>query len=429
MGADRQPGGLACRRLMMGALLTGGLLWALPSQAELAVTLGAPDPAPVAPAALTVTASVSGDDPVLEYAWQGLDAWPVCEGARCPLTLALAGCRQVAVEVTGISGATARAERVVCATDGEAAPPRARIRFAEGADGRRVGREVQAGAALVRLERLFVDQAEVVGGEVLIEDDGGCHAVDLLVVDAAGRTGEDHQQLCFQAGAPRPRLFADPAGCVQDDLQALCADHRHPLGLALTSVEGVQGPMTGCAERQDTPRAFTRYAATVEDPTGARGTASLFACRAPASGVPTLPWPVAEGARLGVNDGEVLGGEAPFTVRAALESDAVGRAELTVEAGQDRNFSFIVPDFQVPDAEYVVRLFATDARGLSTEVRLAVTLTPPGPDAGVVDSGRPPGTVFGDSAACDALGPQGAAPLMLLLLGWPWLTRRRRPCS
>jgi hypothetical protein len=430
MPTDRQPPAPACRAGMMAALTLGGLLWALPAQGELSVALGLPAPGAPAPLALTVTASVAGDDPVLEYAWEGLDAWPPCAVARCPLTLGTAGCRRIAVEVTGLSGASARAEAIACAHDPEGAAPTARVRLAAHPQGQRVGREVQPGGAEVRVQRLFVDGVEALDGEVVVLDDGGCHDVDLLVVDAAGRTGEDHRQVCFRDDAPRPRLFADPGRMVvQDDLQALCGDHRHPLGLELSTEAGVAVPAHGCEDRTRPPVVFGPMATTVVDPAGVRATATLWVGKGPDEAPYTLPWvafPATVG--LGQNEGEILGGAPPFRAVGWVELEEGGAGELTVSVEETRKLSFIVPDFQVSGAHYVVRVQVTDARGLATEARARARIEPPAPDAGVrVDSGfHDPGPVGLDSAACAALGVEGAAPLLMLLAGWPLWSRRRR---
>ncbi|MCA9550292.1 MAG: hypothetical protein KC933_09670, partial [Myxococcales bacterium] len=224
-------------------------------------------------------------------------------------------------------------------------------------------------------------------------------------------------------------LFADPGGRVQAALQALCGDHRHPLGLALTRVEGAMVPDQGCAAFAETPWAFTRLTEVVEDTRGVRSTASLFVGRVPAEGPRTVPWAaVPSTVGLGANAGEVVGGEAPFALSGWLESEQLGRADITVTPGAERNFSFVVPDFGLEDTAYTLHLVARDARGASTETVFAVEILPPGLDAGVYDGGGPI-VAQSDSAACTAFGAEGAAPLALLLIALPWLGRRRRVCS
>lgn len=426
MRLDRQHPGLTCRAGMMGAVVILGLCVAQTGRAELGVALSPAQTATLAPARLVVTASVSGDDPIIEYAWQGLDAWPRCQGPRCDLVLALAACRRIFVQVTGLSGEVATAEAQVCLGDAEGAPPRAQMDLQPVGGGLRVRRGSTEGGAQIISSRLFVDQAEVQEPFAFIDPDAGCHALDLIVIDAQGRTGEDRRTFCFEPGAPEVYFGASPEAVTAEPEQRLCARYRHPLGLSMTQVLGPPVPDQGCADPSAPPSRWTREVIAVQDAADSVSVASLVTVRAPDQGPPTLPWLARPDAPLNFDQTlelTVFGGQGPFVVKAELFDDA-GRVAIEVEPGPaPRQVRLRLPARPLIVVPQTLHLEVEDARGLSTELQVPVVPVSPQLDAGVsVDGGGP--VPQASLAACTNAPMTGAAPLLLLV--WGLGLRRRR---
>lgn len=426
MRPARQLAVPACRAGMMAACVTLGLAAAQPARAQLAVGLRVTPTATVAPALVTLTATVAGDEPIVEYAWRGLDAWPRCARARCPLALPLAGCRRVAVQMTARSGQTAEAEAQVCAGDGAGRPPQARLDLQPVGEGLRVRQDAQAGDAPIVARHLFVDGARIDAPFAFLESREGCHALELSVVDAAGRTGVDARTVCLDEVSPRPWLGADPGPVTTAAQQRVCTSFTHPLGYEVQAVGSDDVPALGCGPVEPVPRVARRRVLVLEDSAGQRSVASLFVAQAPASGPPTLPWLSEARPALGASVVfEVAGGAPPFEVSAALERGAERVQDAVVVRQGERTFEVEVPRPVVVQEELHLALEVRDARGLGTTHRLPAQDPSASPDAGVLDGGI---GVPSFDGGCASLGREGGAPLLVLLAGLGLRPRRRR-CS
>jgi len=429
MGRHRQSLELACRPPMMALVITLGLGLSAPAQAELAVQLVWSPTATTAPAQLVLTASVSGDDPALEYAWQGLDGWPPCAGPRCDLAMPLASCRRVGLQVTGLSGALASAEAQVCADDEAGSPPQAHMELQMLSTGLRVRRGSTPGGAEILASHLFVDEVQVHEPFAFLESDEGCHAVDLIVVDALGRIGQDRRQACFSEVAPRVRLGAQPAVVTQEQLQRVCAELQHPLGLSISQVAGPQLSEDDCALAAPAPQVLSRPIMRVQDERDVSSTGSLWVVRAPESGPATLPWlvpatgPWQFGRVIAV---DILGGLPPYELQAEVGIAGLRwpvPAEPTEQAGR---WLLQMPNPAVSDVDFVITATVQDARALGTYLEAPILAASAATDAGVPQDGGVPAPTQDLSSSCSNLTPQGAWHYLGLLVFVALHIRRRR---
>lgn len=414
---------------MRAAWVLAMVLWARPAAAELTVTLVSnATTTPAAPTLATVTASVSGDDPPLEIAWSGLDRWPPCTGTRCEIDLALAGCRRVAVSVTGLSGAVVQDDLQVCA--GEGRPPQARLALAAGDAELEVRADWSPGDAPVRSAALWVDGEPVPDGEaVLTAEPVACHAVDLVVVDEAGQVGIDSRQLCLGEAGPQVELQVDPAGFVPaEESHAVCVTPRHALGLPL---EVLDGSPAGCGEAGPPPRAFTRRIVRVVDERGAEAVGSALVGVRPAEAPYTYPWAVASGGAFRAGTDRVLesvGGVPPVTFEVEAVHPRFGTLFVPTTRTSSRAVEIRVPD-QRFDEGWALRVAVRDARSLETERFFGLGGTGGERDGGfgVIDGGTDVDLPFPSAdagAACTSgAGPDGG---LVWLAGLALLAGRRR---
>lgn len=417
-----------CRTGMIFAVMTSAMLLSAVAQAELDVQLLVSSTGTVAPASLVATASISGDDPVIEYDWQGLGDWPPCTGPRCEIEMPLAACRRVSVQVTGLSGAISSADTQLCISDGNGAPPQARLQLQALSTGLRVRPTGVPRDAPIVASYFYVDAEQVDEAAADLNGDSGCHAVDFIVVDAEGRTGQDRRTLCLSMTGPQISLGAQPLELTNSSTQSLCTALDHPLGLDVGVVASDFVSTDGCADPDLTPSVLRRVVLTAEDSAGVRAHASLMLVRVPDQGPPTLAW-LSRPNELSFDqvDGlDIVGGQSPFVVEAEVYSES-GATQLVVGVTPqaERQVKLRIPPAPLIAAGYRIRATVTDARGVGTTLDMPVTREQIGLDAGVGRDGSLPAAVQSDSAACTSLGGEGAAPLLLPLLLAAFRRRRR----
>ncbi|MCK6552710.1 hypothetical protein L6R52_43205 [Myxococcota bacterium] len=375
-----------------------------------------------APATLVLTASVSTGDAVVAYDWGLLPAAPRCRSAACPLSMPVAACERVDVRATTELGEALTATVAACARDALGAPPRAELVISESDGGFLVEPSWALGDAPVAITRLWIDDGEVLepARPAGFAVDGGCHAVDLLVVDVDGRFGLDRRRVCGHADAPRAWLGADgaPYAPITDGL-AVCLEVDHPLGLA---VEVVSGAVTneGCAPRVAAPPGLERRVAIVRDAAGATSFASLFVAGIAPDAPPTLFFASLPAFASGIAGRPMelsialVGGQGPFVVEAVV-TDAAGGAPTPISArvpsGPTAKVSF-TPIGLISSGR--VDVVVTDVHGREARAtgELAVYPGSVGPEV--------PG-----AAACTASGgPGGGAALVAIALVGLWVRRR-----
>jgi hypothetical protein len=339
---DRQPTSLACTctRMALAAIvcvLASGTAWA-----ELEVTIAVDPERPIAPTPIALTASVASADPIVSYRWFGLDSEPQCRQERCDLSVSIASCRRVAVEVTTIFGERATGERWVCADGAGGSPPRAVLRVEERADTFLVAPSVTIGSDPTVLRRFWIDTNEVTGEPTAaVPKGGGCHAIDFWVMDSKGRVGMDRRTICGDDDAPLMRITAMPEVCPPKPMRlSLCGNVEHPLGLTVERASG-DVPIDGCSDEIEPPAATERQTVRIRDARGVESVASILTCSAPSGGDPVLfhaalsgPTRVLESAELRL-DLSLYGGNAPFEVKGTLASAAGGAPQVAENMGDD----------------------------------------------------------------------------------------------
>lgn len=389
IGGRRQRGSLGCRAEVMAAvqrsaraaLGRSGLVsmvaaCTLSSSAGLAapgLRLVLPAEAPVAPARVEVRASATATDPIIDYDWGPLDVAPRCRASSCSVSLPVAACVTLHVAVTTDLGETATATAAACATDGAGAPPIAELVVVEAAERVEITPSWREGSDPIVSARMWVGaEREVITPPrvVVLERDGGCHAVDLLVADGRGRIGLDRRTVCTGEAGPRPWLGArEGAITPASSGLVLCAEVDHPLGLEVEQISG-EVPLEGCAPPVAPPPELERRTLVVFDQEGLVSTASLLVARAPDSGAPTLVFatlgqhgrPIAGGpleVPLAVH-----GGEAPFSVEATLQLS--GGVTATVAAAARAEGVFSLVSQRLPGSGTAqLRVTVVDGRGLA----------------------------------------------------------------
>ncbi len=428
MKSDDQPPMAGCRRGMTLLMAVFGVLLSAVAHAELGVDLLVSSSATVAPARFVVMTNVSGDDPVIAYEWQGLDVWPACIGSDCEVELSLAGCRRVSVEVTGLSGDTESADTQLCISDGHGEPPQARLRtLGLGSELKVWGRSSLGDADLVATY-LYVDGVPVDDTSTKLSMASGCHAVDWMVIDAAGRMGEDRRNLCLSTSGPQLMLGSMPSGFTSSSTQSLCTALDHPLGLPTEVVESDFVYVEGCGAPEPTPSVFRRLISVAEDSTGVRSIASLISVHVP-PGPSTLPW-LSQPQELNFERTYTLaiaGGQPPFTVESEIYSESGVSSLVAGRQVENRQARLWLPPRPLIAAGYRLRATIKDARGAGTIFDMPISVQQMGLDAGVrTDGGPGPSVASADSAACTGLGGEGAAPLLLPLVFAGLLGRRRK---
>jgi hypothetical protein len=381
----------------------------------------------VAPATVALTASVSSDLPVLSYRWSGLDSAPRCRRVACSFPVNIASCRMVGVEVTAADGSVASDRKPVCVDGAGGTAPVADLTVSDpgGTLPLTVSRSSRQGTSEIRWSQMFVDDSTVAAApEVTIPRDGGCHAVDLLVVDAAGRIGIDQETVCTSNQAPTLWLGARPSSWpIQPARPRICAEADDPLGRPL---ESVHGQTSSCAASLVSPldrleRSWSRVRAGSVD-----STASLFVASAPRDEPRVLFFAFFDGSVLDVGPddriatGVILTGKPPYTI-----------SDVTVDGVSTAPSQFHLSNGQLsgtvaPRAHDSLRVGFVDARGFAADAevklhRVDQTVT----DGGVGDGGSPPPPKVGCSTLDGGRGESLAWMLLGLALVGRLLRRRR----
>jgi hypothetical protein len=369
------------------------------------------DPAPMAPATLTVTASTPIDEPILAYAWSGISLEPRCRSKSCPVELPIASCRRVEVTVTDRFGEDTTADAQACATEDGFMPPRARIRI----DGSTARAIAEQGDATVTGVELWIDGAPAEGTEAVLAE--GCHVIDLLVADAEGRIGVDQRTTC-PTGGPRIWVGASPSFCPPFGQPIrVCTEVDDPTGQGLSPGQGGDLPLDTCIER----------AAPLEpQPMLARGEAGGGAFHGSALGCVSAPGrPTLVFAR--IDEAYVLargkteritvsvdGGEGPFVVQGELR----GRGGSTETASVSTSFADLSFDLPANAEITELRVTVSDGRGLvstaSAKVTMSTVPTMPPPSNGI------------SSAEIGCTQASGLPVIALVMPFWILMLRRRR---
>ena len=424
----RQPPRLACRSLTMRfAVLFATFAVATPAAAEDGLEIVFAMSSSAAPAMVTATASAADAEPFLAYRWGPMAQHPRCKGRACAVQVSVASCRKVTLEATTLLGATKTAAETLCVpgpagrapkawadVDRSVSPVTVRARFDAGSD------------PIVRRWVWLDDTAQPAEMQFSLPEDGGCHSIDVVAVDSAGRLGIDHRDVCLSDEAPVVWLGSSAGTCVTvGDAHQVCSEVDHPLGASMQTDGDV--PADGCVSGGRPTGGLTRRVVRARDDRGVLSVGSVVTCVAPADGAPTLFFADAPaeatasvGAPLEV-DVTLFGGEAPFTVDATLapgDRRTAQRARGEPEAGRMR---LVIDEVRNGADVRTLEVRIQDRHGLeiTASVQVAVsgnTAQPSMPAAGFQSS---------SAAGCSATG---ADPSMtaLLLLGLLGLTRRRR---
>lgn len=423
---DRQRRRAVCTSAHMMPVLVS-LLCATAAQAEVGVEILIELDRATVPANVTLTASTSSDDPIVEYRWSGLDFEPACSDRTCNFDVHLASCRRVAIEVTTVFGERAQNTGFVCVGGANGAPPRAEIRVENRGDAVWVVPSSSTGSSAVALTRLWIDRGEVEGAESTpLPSDRGCHAVDLLVADLAGRFGIDRRTICQSSDAPRPQLAARPDFCPQKPQAiTLCGRTDHPLGANVSRVSG-DAPFMDCDVEEQAPSLLRRRFVVVRDDAGLESTASILICSS-APGAETLFFSSFPDVGVATRGSDYVtrvglhGGRAPFSGLAHIEAEDGTRTRG--EAVSDNGaLDLVWRSIALPAGRYTLTATVTDADGFRAFARapLEVTKSFVNADGGVVDN--PPQSADGGFGCATARGASSFELLLLALL----LKRRRR---
>jgi MYXO-CTERM domain-containing protein len=368
----------------------------------------------VAPATVALTASVSSDNPVLSYRWSGLDVAPRCRRMACSLPVNIASCRMVSVEVTALDGSIATDRKPVCVDGAGGHPPVAELTISDpgGTAPLSIATSSRAGSDQIRRSALFVDDSTVTapsGGS--IPRDGGCHAVDLVVVDAAGRIGIDQENVCTSNQAPALWLGAHPSPVpIQPAHPVICAEAEDPLG---RSLEGLHGQTSSCGASLQALDRLTRTWSRVRAGS-VESTASLFVANAPPDEPRALffaffPTSVIDVQTSGRIDADpILTGKPPYTItNVIVDGAAIDPGTLRLSNG---HLSGDLPH----GSQDSLRVAFTDARGLAADATAKLYPLIESNDGGTNEDGGspPPGRV-----GCSASDGPGSADLAWLLLG------------
>lgn len=434
MSADRQPLPVACRHLWM---VPGLLVYlASPAYGQVEVSIVVTPTPTVAPARLTLTASVVAPDPILDRQWTGLWTVPFCNGSSCPLSLPTGACRNLSLEVTTLSGELHVGDGQACALGKSgAAPPRAELFVTRRGGGFEVRGQVDDGAEDLLAIELWIDGEQHSGGLVVtVPEDQDCHVADLLAFDRGGLYAVAQRIFCGDPDAPRLHLGApDHCPAVGEPLQ-VCSQGAHPLGLDLLARTN-NFVLDGCTTPASAPAYFARRYVEAIDPTGRVARASVFTCTRPNDGSANLfflapiapltaqvsgPW------RLTLTTG---GGVPPFVGEVVLSNEGGVVSSQTLD-GLDTPLGPLPAEVGL----YQVAVQLTDGRGLEARTQGTLTLTRDAPDAGVPPDGgvRPdagpgkdaePSSALSTSAGCQDVSGSGGSLAWCLLL---FLSLRRR---
>jgi hypothetical protein len=365
----------------------------------------------VAPAMVTVTASVTSEDPIVSYRWSGLPNAPRCREPSCVLDLQVSSCIAVELEAVTAFGDTLLATRAICAEDGRGGrPPSLELSFDLSApEAVSAFVDLTPGTDSLALLRVWVDGVEelVTPPSFTFAKETGCRAIDAFAADREGRIAIAQKTLCFDRAAPQLWLGGSPAAFrPAGERIAVCSEAAHPLELPITSTEG-QVPLGECGAAEEAPRALRLVVAGAADSRGLETTATAFLAATPASGAPVLMF-AAMPRDLAATSGkaarfeiEIYGGQPPFTLVGFAGVDPI---EVSFQGPRSITASFTA--FGTPIGDSPVSVTIRDERGL--EVSLSATVHV------AADVGPDPSAAFGESAAC--VCTRGGAPSASIVL-------------